>query len=233
MRVALLSDAHLGGPDDPNQARLLAFLATLEVDHLCLLGDIFQHWWHFGREPFEAYRPVIEALRRFPLTFVPGNHDFHAASFFREELGAMVATELTPTWDGLGVHLSHGDAVDTSLGYRGVSAALRSAPFAAAVTAMGPARAWRLLGRLSGRPSGSPNATLCERQAARSDAHLAAGAGLVVVGHTHAPGLHTRPAGTFVNLGDWVTWHTWLLVENGRPTLFRRGDDGRDAVFAG
>ena len=32
MRVALLSDAHLGGPDDPNQARFLAFLERLEAE---------------------------------------------------------------------------------------------------------------------------------------------------------------------------------------------------------
>src|SRR5690349_15967399 len=118
MRVALLSDAHLQGPDDPNQQRLLRFLATLEVDRICLLGDIFQHWWHFGERPFPAYEPVVTALRRFPLTFVPGNHDFHAARYFRDALGAEVAPVVTTRWDGLPVHLSHGDEVDASPGYR-------------------------------------------------------------------------------------------------------------------
>lgn len=232
MRVALLSDAHLHGPDDPNQARLLDFLATLEVDRLCLLGDIFQHWWHFGAEPFAAYDPVVAALRRFPLTFVPGNHDFHAARFFRDVLGAEVGPVLTPTWDGLRAHLSHGDAADTSLGYRAASAVLRGRPFAALVDTMGPDRAWRFLGRLAGRPHGTPDPTLLAAQEATARDRLGAH-DLVVVGHTHAPGLRALPGGTFVNLGDWVRWHTWLLVEDGRPTLYRRGDDGRDAIFDG
>ncbi len=232
MRVALLSDAHLGGPADPNQARLLAFLAGLRVDRLCLLGDIFQHWWHFGAEPFDAYRPVVDALRRFPLTFVPGNHDFHAARWFAEALGAEVAPVLTPTWDGLAVHLSHGDAADTSLGYRAACAVLRGRPFAGLVDAMGPDRAWRFLGRIAGHPAGTPDPALLAAQGAAARAWLAHTPGLVVVGHTHAPGLHPLPGGALANLGDWVRWHTWLLVEGGRPTLYRRHDDGRDEILA-
>ncbi|MDP2313076.1 MAG: UDP-2,3-diacylglucosamine diphosphatase [Pseudomonadota bacterium] len=232
MRVALLSDAHLAGPDDPNQRRLLRFLASLEADRLCLLGDIFQHWWHFGAAPFPAYAPVVDALRRFSLSFVPGNHDFHAARYFRDVLGAEVAPVLTPRWDGLAVHLTHGDEVDASFGYRAVSAVLRGRPFAAAVDAMGPDRAWRFLAHVSGHPSGTPNPALCARQVALAAARMREGFGLVVSGHTHAPGQHPVAGGTYVNLGDWVTHHTWLLVEDGRPTLLHRTADERDVPVA-
>jgi UDP-2,3-diacylglucosamine pyrophosphatase LpxH len=232
MRVALVSDCHLGGPTDPNQARLLAFLDGLEVDRLCLLGDVFQAWWHFGRAPFPAYAPVVAALRRFQLTFVPGNHDFHAGRYFAEELGAEVGAVLTPTWDGLATHLSHGDAADTSVGYRLASAVLRGRPFAMLVDAMGPERAWRFLGRIAGTPGGAPDPALISAQAAVAAEWLRQRPGLVVVGHTHAPGVHALPGGALVNLGDWVRWHTWLLVEDGRPTLYRHRD-GRDEPFAG
>jgi UDP-2,3-diacylglucosamine hydrolase len=219
MRVALLSDAHLAGPDDPNQARLLAFLDGLAVDRLCLLGDIFQHWWHFAGAPFAAYRPVVDALRRFPLTFVPGNHDFHAPAFFRDRLGATVATVVEEEWDGLPVHLAHGDEVDRSVGYRTLSTVLRGRPFAALVDGLGPDRAWRFLGRIAGHPAGSPDPALCAAQQARARAILARRGGLVAFGHTHAPGLHALREGVYVNLGDWVRHHTWLLVEDGVPSL--------------
>lgn len=234
MRIALLSDLHLDGPDDPNQARLLAYLDGLEVDRLCLLGDVFQRWWHFGREPFGAYAPVVAALRRFRLVFAPGNHDFHAARFFADELGAEVGSTLTFRWDGIRVHLSHGDAADRSAGYRAACAVLRSRPFAALVDGLGPERAWRFLGRLAGRPIGEPDPTLLAGQQAAAAAWLAAdlgSPGLVVVGHTHAPSLRRLPGGAFVNLGDWVRWHTWLLVEDGRPTLYRHRD-GRNELYA-
>jgi len=233
MRVALLSDAHLQGPGDPNQARLLRFLASLEVDRVCLLGDIFQHWWHFGAEPFPAYAPVVDALRRFPLTFVPGNHDFHAARYFADVLGAEVAPNVAASWDGLEVQLSHGDEVDLSFGYRALSAALRGRVFAAAMDGLGPERAWRVLRRISGQPQGAPDASLCDAQIAAAAARAREGRQLVVSGHTHAPGVHAVPGGTYVNLGDWVRWHTWLLVEQGEATLFRRGPDDRDTPFAG
>lgn len=219
MRIALLSDAHLGGPDDPNQQRLVRWLGRLEVDRVCLLGDIFQHWWHFGAAPFDAYAPVVDALRRFPLTFVSGNHDFHAERFFRAELGARVGPR--DHWDGLEVHLAHGDEVDRSLGYAALSRVLRGRPFRAFVDALGPARAWRFLGMLAHPPAGSPDVTLVEAQQALARRILADGADLVVFGHTHAPGLYAWECGTYVNLGDWVRHHTWLLVEDGVPSLQR------------
>jgi UDP-2,3-diacylglucosamine pyrophosphatase LpxH len=213
VRVALLSDAHLAGPDDPNQRALIAFLDTLEADRLCLCGDVFQHWWHWGEAPFVQYAEVIAALRRFPLSFVPGNHDFHAASFFRA-MGADVGETLTYEWDGLRVHLEHGDAVDRSPGYRALSAVLRGRAFAALLDRVSPERAWSLLGRLSGHGDVRPDPRLVAAQHARAGS---IDADLVVMGHTHAPELEGR----FANLGDWVRHHTWLLVEDGVPSLRR------------
>jgi UDP-2,3-diacylglucosamine pyrophosphatase LpxH len=221
VRVAVLSDVHLAGPEDPNQQRFVRFLGALAVDRLCLLGDIFQHWWHFGREPFPQYRPVVEALRRFNLTFVPGNHDWHAAAFFRDELGARVGATIQEDWDGTTVYMTHGDEVDRSPGYRAISLVLRGRPFAAAVDTMGPERAWRFLGSLTHPPRGTPDPVLVEAQKAAARRITEQGVALVVNGHTHAPGVHRWESGTYVNLGDWVHHHTWLLVTDGVPELRR------------
>lgn len=224
MRIALLSDAHLSGPDDPNQERLIRFFDRLEVDRLCLLGDIFQHWWHFRRdgrlEPFGAYAPVVAALRRHRLLFVPGNHDWHAAEFFREELGAEVGAALTATWDGLRVRLTHGDEADQRAGYRLASGLLRGRAFHALVDGLGPERGWRLLGRIAGQPHADrrPDEALLEAQRAQA-ARWLEGADLAVCGHTHAPGVHAIGRGHHVNLGDQVRHHTWLWIEDGRFEL--------------
>jgi UDP-2,3-diacylglucosamine pyrophosphatase LpxH len=222
MRVVLLSDAHLRGPDDPNQTRLLAFLAGLRADRLCLLGDIFQCWWHFGARPFDAYVPVVEALRAGPpVTFVPGNHDFHAARFFRTELGAEVASSLDVTWDGLRVHLAHGDGADASPGYALSTAVLRGRPFALLVDALGHDRAWAFLRGIAGEPHGVPSETLVMAQRMEAQLHIGRGVDLVVRGHTHAPELTRVDGGCFVNLGDWVSHHTYLVVHDGRIALER------------
>ncbi len=214
------------GPDDPNQQLLLAFLERLEVDELCVLGDIFQAWWHYGGDPFPEYRPVVDALRRFRVSFTPGNHDFHAPQFFAAELGATVGRTLTPRWDGLRVHLSHGDSADRSMGYAAASALLRGRPFATLMDTLGPTRGWQLLNRLAGHPHGGPDPRLIGEQL-RQARVLLEDHDLVVMGHTHAPGVYRSERGTFVNLGDWVMHHSWLLVDDGVPQMYsHRG--GRD-----
>ena len=63
MRVVLVSDVHLGGPEDPTQARFIAWVRTLRADRLCFLGDVFDTWWHWGPRAFPQYQPVIDAVR--------------------------------------------------------------------------------------------------------------------------------------------------------------------------
>lgn len=218
MKVAVFSDLHLRGPDDPLQRRFVAWLGREPVDRLVLLGDVFEAWWHFGATPLPAYTDVVAALRRHTVTFVPGNHDFHAGAFFREQLGATVVDELHDTWDGLRVVALHGDHVDRSAGYRALTAVLRGRAFAAVVDAMGPARAWRFLLRLAGTPGGRPNPTLVAAQLRDAEARLAA-ADLVLMGHSHAPGVHRFGAGTYVNVGDCAEPAPYLVVEAGVPRV--------------
>src|SRR5690606_8878586 len=97
MRITLLSDAHLQGLDDPAQQALVGFLDRWETDRFVLCGDIFDVWWGWRRAVYGAYVPLLAALHRAArrgvrLSFVPGNHDFHAGSVLREELAVEVAS---------------------------------------------------------------------------------------------------------------------------------------------
>lgn len=208
----------MSGPDDPRQVAFLGFLRQLECDRLILLGDIFQHWWHFPRgggvAVFPQYAAVVQALGRFEVTFIGGNHDFRAAAFF-----AGSTAEVREVWDGTAVRLTHGDEVDDSAGYRIVSVIVRGAPFATLVTAMGSAFAWRFLAAITHEPQGAPVPKLVSAQRTRAAEHIAAGADLVVMGHTHAPELTRVGTGWFANLGDWVRHKTYLVVEGGVPQL--------------
>jgi len=216
MRVALVSDLHLAGPEDPRQARFLAWLGALRADRLCLLGDVFHHWWHWDDRPFPQYAPVVDALASasIPLVVLPGNHDFHAPAFFARVLGATTGATVEQTWDGRRVVLAHGDHVDRSAGYRALSALLRGRAFAAAVDAMGPERAWGFLGRLGGHGDVRPSPVLVQAQEEDARRRLSQGADLVVYGHTHAPGLRRWPEGVYLNLGDGVRHATWGRVED-------------------
>lgn len=86
MSVALLADAHIGGPGG-SAAELVAQLAALPdrgCTRLVLLGDLFQTW--IGSRKFETpdVPPVVEALaalRRVGIRvdYIEGNRDFYIA----------------------------------------------------------------------------------------------------------------------------------------------------------
>lgn len=229
-----MSDLHLDGPGEATDAAFLRLLHALPPSAtLVVLGDAFHAWWTLGGEPFGAYAATARALLDFNLVYLPGNHDFHAPAYF----GARGATTCRTHHPGaslhlrlgkLHAHLSHGDEVDTSPGYRALHAVLRGAPFDRAIQALGEARAWSLLHRLAGDrqhvsrhdPTGTP--PLVEGQRARAQ-HLVntEGFDLVAMGHTHAPELRPVGGGQFLNTGDWVAHRTYATVHGDRVELQR------------
>jgi UDP-2,3-diacylglucosamine hydrolase len=45
------------------------------------------------------------------------------------------------------------------------------------------------------------------------------GVDIVVMGHRHQPSILPIRQGTYVNLGDWITHHTYAELTNGAITL--------------
>ncbi|MCP4804851.1 MAG: UDP-2,3-diacylglucosamine diphosphatase [Proteobacteria bacterium] len=216
MLAAMISDAHLTGRDDPNQARLAALLDSLETPRLFLLGDIFQFWWSFRGHAEAEYAPVLEALDRVQqrgtrVTYVPGNHDFALRHF--EERGVVVSSHVRCLLGGRRFRLLHGDEADASAGYALTRAVLRGSVFAGVMRLAGPTRGRQLGMALAGgsRQHVAPSAPLVAAQEALAS-QLLESSDVVVMGHSHAPGVHHLTGGTYVNLGDFVEHHTWLAV---------------------
>ena len=226
MRVALISDLHISGRTDPTQAAFVRWLDDLKADQLVLLGDIFHAWWGFyGTVPVD-YLATCAALERvrdrgIELVVVPGNHDFALGPFFTETLGAQVHGVHTRTVDGQQVCLAHGDEADSSTGYWLVSTLLRGRPFATLMDLLGPARGMRLLHTLAGssRDHMDSAAPLLAAQEIWAAERIRQGADIVIVGHTHQPGMVPVEGGTLVRLGGWGHDRTWCLLEGGAPRL--------------
>lgn len=233
MRVVMISDVHAAGPGDPRQAALEGFLDAVEADALYLLGDVFHHWWGFRLGPTPEYAGVCEALRRLvhrgiSLVMVPGNHDFATGPFFADELRAEVRPAHAVELDGVRFHLAHGDEADRSPGYRLTRTVLRGSAFAALIEGLGPTRGTRLLRALAGASRDRPasQATLLEAQRRWAQARVDEGAQVVVLGHSHVPGVTSLAGGRLINLGDWRDGPRWLEVVGGAPTL--RGPHSTD-----
>jgi len=118
-RVAVVADAHLGGPGGP-AAPLVEQLRELPAQgcsHLLLLGDLFQLW--IGDRRYETADIVqvvdaLVALRRdgLKVEYIEGNRDFfigrspYAPAFDR------VIDEITLTVGGTRYLAVHGDGLD-------------------------------------------------------------------------------------------------------------------------
>jgi UDP-2,3-diacylglucosamine pyrophosphatase LpxH len=227
--AVLVSDVHVNGPECERQAAFVRFLASLPTDApptVVLLGDIFHIWWHRQGEPFREHLPVVQALQRFPLVFLPGNHDFHAPAFFRtlgatvpersEAIGASLLVQLgaLPAW------LTHGDQVDESFGFRALHAVLRSRMFNRVMQAGSVEQNYRFLQSLAGHAKGGPAATAVVKQHALG-ANYSGGVQLVAMGHTHTPELVQHGGYRFLNTGDWVEHRTFATVRGEQVTLER------------
>ncbi len=120
-RVAVLADAHIGGPGGA-AAPLAAQLDALPgqgCSRLVLLGDLFQVW--VGSRKFETadHRTVAAALRRLRgagvrLDYIEGNRDFFLAGSPYGELFDDVVEALDFEAGGRRYLAVHGDGLDPS-----------------------------------------------------------------------------------------------------------------------
>src|SRR5262245_51827869 len=86
MSIALIADAHLGGPGG-SAGPLVAQLAALPAqgcDRLVLMGDLFQAWIGFPRFETEEVAAIVSALRKLrqqgvEIDYIEGNRDFFLA----------------------------------------------------------------------------------------------------------------------------------------------------------
>lgn len=223
MRLVVVSDAHLLGPEDPEQRAFCAWLGGLEADVLVLLGDILHAGWSWAGRPQVRHAEVFEGLaevrrRGTRVVFVPGNHDFGLVPEGVEVEGAHRVR-----CDGLCLLLAHGDEPDRSFGYRGLSAVLRGRPFGALVDALGPERGTALLDRLAGPRHGpevaAPEALVSAQRAWAAAALEDPELNGVVMGHSHVLGEVPLAGGTLWHTGAWLGLRSWLDVVDGRARL--------------
>ena len=119
MSVAVVADAHLGGPG--GSAGLLtdqlAELPSLGCDRLVLLGDLFHVWVgspKFETDDVRAIRSALLELRKqgVQIDYVEGNRDFFIGSGPYCELFDSVSYETTFEADGKTFLAVHGDGLD-------------------------------------------------------------------------------------------------------------------------
>jgi len=197
--VALLADAHLGGPGG-GAAPLVAQLAALPaegVGRLVILGDLFQAW--VGLPQFEtpevaAVAAALADLRRrgLRLDYVEGNRDFFLAGSGYADLFDAVALEVAFEAGGRRYLAVHGDGLnDRDWQYRFWRRLSKSRPVEWGVRTVPRALARRLVASTEERLSKTnfkhraeiPEAAI----RAYAERRLAEGHDVLLLGHFHEP----------------------------------------------
>lgn len=240
--VTFLSDVHLGAHPAPVEAAkeldLIRFLDGLPAGStLYLLGDVFDFWFDY-REPPRRHGPVLRALGRarerdVALAFMGGNHDYwlrsgHRPGWLERALGVEVLEDPhLVRHDGVGLLLTHGDALGGARGaYRWVRAVLRNPVSIAAFGLLPPRFGHWVADRTSAGSRGRHDEAdlVRHRDALRAAAEreLARdGIDAIVAGHVHWPERSELAGGVYLNLGDWTVHRTYGKLEGGRLSLER------------
>jgi UDP-2,3-diacylglucosamine hydrolase len=230
MRAVFFSDAHLRGADDEGCGLLLRFLrdASRNLDHLFIVGDLFDFWFSKGGVVYPGFQAVIDELaamegRGVKIHLFEGNHDFYLAHYFTRYHGIEVFTDdALLQLDGKQIYIAHGDLVDkTDRGYRLLRRLLRSKLFFGLQRLLPLPLLWRLA-RLSSDASkeylAKPQEGLAAKMEAFALTKFDAGIDAVILGHCHMPALRTHSVGDrqrhFVLLGDWLNHRSYLVMDS-------------------
>ncbi|MFH1843626.1 MAG: UDP-2,3-diacylglucosamine diphosphatase [bacterium] len=229
-----MADTHFHlRPDREETARVVQFLAFLEaacqVDHLILLGDIFDFWFDYPHFRLKGYEEILLALDRVKsagveIHFVGGNHDIWATRYLNERYG--VAGDGLPQILQLGhrrILLNHGDGL---LSHDWIYSSFRWLVRHRAGILF--AKAWHpeLLFAFSSWLSGtSRNVTREEADAILHKASRWLQAQppgdweLLVIGHVHHPFIVEHEGRIMAALGGWLGRAEYGLYQDGEFSL--------------
>ncbi|HEX2252058.1 MAG TPA: UDP-2,3-diacylglucosamine diphosphatase [Thermoanaerobaculia bacterium] len=231
MAVAVIADAHVGGPGG-DAAPLVAQLDALAVgacERLVLLGDLFQGWIGFRRFETPDIAAVTAALERLRargvrVDCIEGNRDFFLAGSAYAAAFDAVVPEVAFTAGGVRYLAIHGDGLDDrDWQYRFWRAASKSWLSRQLVSRTPRRLARRLVAsteeRLS-RTNFKHKVRIPEEVVRRYAAsRLAEGHDVLLLGHFHEEHRWTVPGGEVHLLEAWFTSRRieWFPPPEARP----------------
>jgi UDP-2,3-diacylglucosamine hydrolase len=234
--VLFVSDMHFGRGSRPSEReKEQALIDCLEahkdeVDHLYLLGDVFDgyiEYRHLVPKGFVRFQGLLARWtdQGIPVTYLLGNHDPWHLDHYSEELGVTIVPESTRVNHfGRRLHLAHGDALTAEHQSRTWLRTLLRHPvsvrlYRALPADLGIGLAQWVSRRFHDRDDSDSVADVLRERAAsllRRDALDG-----VVLAHSHVPTLHTRPEGVYANTGNWYEEQTFVRWDEAGLHLHR------------
>ena len=234
MKAIFISDIHLLNVEDEKTKLVLGFLNNqcAGIDHLFILGDLFDVWPGTTDYLIQNYRPVLDVFRSLvsqgcKLHYIEGNHDFRLGEYFTENVGVNVHSDsFEMVFGNKKVFMSHGDLGNPKdKAYRVLRYLLRRDWLHFLIKPI-PSKWIFLLGKKTSQASRgyqrqNPSTIEVVRQIYRETAKklFHKGYDVVVMGHTHIPDEFSMDVQNrkcrYFNTGDWVKNFTYLEFKDG------------------
>ncbi|MBW7888740.1 MAG: UDP-2,3-diacylglucosamine diphosphatase [Bacteroidetes bacterium] len=223
--IFFFSDVHFGlqtrEQEKEKERRVLAFLSYVEEhgEELFILGDLFDYWFEYKSVVPRGYHHILSKLgsmveHGIKIHYAAGNHDFWLRDFFPTELGIPVYKEpFAMTLRGKKFFFHHGDGLalhDT--GYRILKKILRSKINIFLYSLLHPdwtAPIAKGSSKTSREYTGTKDYGETDGMKLFAEKKINEGFEVVMMGHRHHPAYEKIGSGIYVNLGDWISFHTY------------------------
>lgn len=229
-KLYFISDAHLGlgsrAVEKNKETRLIAFLNHIQhdADELFIVGDLFDAWFEYRTvipKGFHRLFTKFEEMIQSGITihYLAGNHDYWMRDFFRDELGMRThhdPFEVSST--GKKIYIHHGDGIlPGDRGYKVLKRILRSRVNIWLYSWLHPDLGLRLARSSSKRSrhyTSQKDYGAADGMVRFAKRKIEEGFDVVIMGHRHEPVLTNIGAGTYINLGDWITHFTYAEISD-------------------
>jgi UDP-2,3-diacylglucosamine hydrolase len=235
-KIYFLSDFHLGAPDYDSsrkrEERIVRFLKTAlnDATELYLLGDIFDFWFEYRSVVPKGYVRLMGVLAEFsdrgiPIYFFGGNHDYWTYGYLAQEFNMEVHKKsIVREIQGKKVFIGHGDGLGPGeYDYKVMKVILNSKlfkwifRFAHPDLGLGIANYFSRRSRKANMKKdqqflGEKEYLLqyCKKQLAQEHFDL------FIFGHRHLPlDIPLEGSSRYVNIGDWIKYNSYGVMENG------------------
>jgi len=238
MRVICVSDLHQRFfVDKEEKEKMDIFYSFLDVlianppEKLIIAGDLFDVWFEYSMVIPKAFFETLHKLKMLTekntkLIYISGNHDFVFKDFFQVYLKAEVYNnDYVFICGGKKYFVSHGDEYTTNdLQYHMLKGIMRSDISHKLFGLLHPDLGLRT-GKFMSRSSKNfrKSRKSLERQEKGlidfSNLLFEQGYDYTIMGHIHNPRMIELEKGTYINLGDWISFYSYLEITDQKVEL--------------
>ena len=236
------SDFHLGAPNPiasaDREKQILTWLDSIknEVEHLFLLGDIFDFWFeykHLIPKGFHNFLSKMDELKKsgVEIYFFTGNHDMWVGDFFTEQMGVhLFRKQQLFVINGKKCLIGHGDGLGKGeLGYK-IIKFIFNCPVNRWLYSLLPPRIAFSIAYFFSRKSrammpaymdiflGEENESVV--QYCKETSNQYPEIDFFIYGHRHIPLEIKINQAIYFNTGDWITHNSFLKLSEEEVQMF-------------